>query len=202
MLLDFGCDFGLSRSDSLAQVADVIRSNPRAFRRALFQACTEPRLGLSRVWSPSRAFSDSLERHLCDICGHSTSSRQSLAAHAFGKHGKCGSAYNHVVDGSCPCCLTDFHNRSRLLAHLQKQSRRCLAFVLQAIPPVDQDTLEQVVVEEATRVRSLARRGRDRDFAEEPAIRMQGPLCQRALELGVSFSKRLNTGGAPFQPRG
>ena len=80
------------------------------------------------------------------------------------------------------------------MAHLQKQSRRCLAFVLHTIPPVDGDTLEQVVVEEAARVRSLARRGRDRDFAEEPAIRMHGPLCQEAVELGVSFECELNTG--------
>ena len=78
---------------------------------------------------------------------------------------------------------------------MQKQSRRCLDFVLHAIPPVDGEMLKQAVVEEAARVRSLAKRGRDRDFAEEPALRMHGPLCQRAYELGVSFKNRLNTGG-------
>ena len=178
---------------SLAEAVAYIKAQPRKFKSALFKACADSRLGASRVWSPSRAFSESLEQHPCALCSAVFTTRQKLAVHSFSVHRVRGVLHDRVEGDTCPCCLMCFHTRSRLLAHIQQKSQRCSLFVSQVIPPMDENVLGLAIAEDAAQARLLAKRGRRRVFAEEPAVRAYGPLRFEAVQLGVNFVTRLKT---------
>ena len=84
------------------------------------------------------------------------------------------------------------HTVSASYSHTEK-SERCLLFALQHLDPIDPAILDSAIVEEAARVRILAKRGRRRGWAEQPVVRAEGPLCRPAFDLGVCFRRRLNT---------
>ena len=64
--------------------------------------------------------------HTCPLCGDAFASFQALRAHRFAVHHLRSDAAA-VVDGtSCPCCLTEFWSRDRVLRHVQHDRPACL----------------------------------------------------------------------------
>ena len=178
---------------SIIDCTAFVRSNPRDILHSIVRICSSADFNLCRSWAPSRAFIETLHTHTCDSCSASFGSRQKLAAHQFRVHGRRGPAHNRLSGTCCPACLLQLHTRPRLLAHVEKDSQRCLQYVLHELPVLDGELLRIADAADCQATRSLRHRGRGRTFAAIPAVTAQGPLPHCAYLLGIGWRNRLNT---------
>ena len=113
----------------------------------------------------------------CSICSTSFPTFQQYSLHMFKRH-QCKNIWRLYVGTSTACaiCLRQFWSRERLLNHIRYRSQLCKCnYRLRA--PVISET-EAVVIDSqlASDHARLARNGRRRHFADEPVIRLAGPL--------------------------
>eukprot|EP00973_Karenia_brevis_P011283 1526886-Karenia_brevis.AAC.1 len=99
----------------------------------------------------------------------------------------------YVDCGACPACMQDFHQRPRLLAHLEEKSARCKLVIVSIFNPLPDDIVASADAEDASYAKSLARSGRRRVFADVPACRLEGPLRREAVAAGITHSNLLTT---------
>ena len=72
-----------------------------------------------------------------------------------------------------------FHDRERLICHLEEKSPHCRDAVVARLPVLTPEEVKCLDDEAAIHVRSLTSIGRRRVHALLPAVRLQGPLQPR-----------------------
>eukprot|EP00973_Karenia_brevis_P001759 239300-Karenia_brevis.AAC.1 len=116
--------------------------------------------------------------HVCMQCGKMFASLQKLRLHAFRVHAALHPAHLFAAGVHCPCCLTYFHTRTRLLEHLmyKGKGRGCLQMLMLQGPVHTHEEALSIQQDNALANTSLARAGRKRSFAVLPSFRVAGPL--------------------------
>ena len=75
----------------------------------------------------------------------------------------------------CPCCLLQFHTRTRVVAHLHKKNAFCANYILSKFNVLDSDITRSLEVTERERVRSV-KLGKAPDFVgNDVCYRIVGP---------------------------
>ena len=113
---------------------------------------------------------------VCTICKHQVRNHAGLSSHMFLAHGVKCPCRRHVSGTVCPCCLTEYHSRERLIRHLVPSQTTplnpCRAFVL-GLPPLPQDEFE--MWESQKSAYNNVKKGLHPLFAHLPAFRVSGP---------------------------
>ena len=81
-----------------------------------------------------------------------------------------------VKDGRCPCCLRNFHTRTRLLDHLHKKSEICFLNVLLRLEPLSQREVEKADYVQWKSENDYRKRGVNKAYAECLVSQMYGPM--------------------------
>ena len=128
----------------------------------------------------------------CSLCASSPAfkSAKALASHIRCKH-KVTNPLNKYIDNSgiCPVCKTNFHSRTRVLAHVSetrirnKSGRQTCRQILQAghFPEISESILADATLAARTERREAQRRGRTHALATLPAKRQAAPEQYREL---------------------
>ena len=113
-----------------------------------------------------------------------------LAFHKYDHHG-IKRSMRHFVDGSfCACCMQFFGARELVLSHLHDKSIRCFTFY-QSAERLNDETVDKLDEIDRLRNADLRKHGWKPTKTVAPALRLQGPLTARAMELGVRFKSGL-----------
>ena len=113
---------------------------------------------------------------LCPECRQQHKSKQALAVHRARRHGVKRTMRQYVDTTHCAVCLLEFHDRERLIAHLEDKSPTCRAAILMRFPLLDPQAVRELDAGAAARVRELAKQGKRRVHASLPCVRLPGPV--------------------------
>eukprot|EP00959_Pyramimonas_sp_CCMP1952_P183113 3828760-Pyramimonas_sp.AAC.1 len=81
----------------------------------------------------------------------------------------------HAAGSDCHACMKGFSTRTRLLKHLRRGNRRCLATWVHMTAPLSAEDREHEKQVEAAQARALRARGLYYAKAETPVYPIQGP---------------------------
>ena len=140
------------------------------------QVCCLPEANVCRSWARTATQRQLGEAWSCPECGRSFKTKQALATHRRRKHGVKRITRQYVDTTHCVACLLEFHDRERLINHLEEKSPPCCAAVLERLPQLAPEIVEELDARAAMRVRELAASGKRRVHASLPCVRLQGPL--------------------------
>ena len=164
------------RSWSLNSWAHAARDDPKSTKKEIATVCRRPEANVCSAWATSVAHRSLGEQWVCDECSSQCKSKQALAAHKFKKHGVTRLTRHYVGGTHCVACLRQFHERNRLIQHLERASPRCRQEVLARLPKLCPEIVQRLDQEAAAHVRRLAAEGRSRVHAALPCVRLNGPL--------------------------
>ena len=115
------------------------------------------------------------EAQCCPECGKDFPTEKALVSHRVMVHGLRSPVRELVAGTHCPRCLIQFWTRERLRCHVQR-SKRCLQWHEEHIVPVDEGVAQDLDANERPSHRLLNRQGYYPRYAEQPAMRLHGPL--------------------------
>ena len=156
-----------------------IRSQPRQFRlsfKKLFKSSAAATSFVSLRVGHSHA--QVFDEWPCQICGTVFSSKQACAVHAYRKHGIKSNIRLYVTTTHCLCCLSEWHIRDRLIAHLRDKAPACRRYYERWITPLPKQQAEELDSEAIHHdLRERVRLGLSRsDTCDRPVYRLPGPL--------------------------
>ena len=164
------------REWSLGNLARHAFSDPKMVRQRLSAACRLPGANVCSAWATTKAQKALNEAWSCDVCGKQLNSKRFLGVHRFRKHGIKSEVRRHVVVTHCPMCLVQFHDRERLIRHLEHAAPHCRQLVLSRFPALPDADVAEAEKVGADRARQLAKQGKMRVHAALPCVRMPGPV--------------------------
>ena len=110
----------------------------------------------------------------CDLCEVAFPTKRALAVHAA-KHHHYRSVLQHfALDGHCPACCREFHQRSRLMAHLRTQ-HQCLHRLRACFPPLPAEVLHSLIAADKEHAKEMKLQGWLGTKALFPAWQTHGP---------------------------
>ena len=115
----------------------------------------------------------------CRLCTHhpAFASSRALQTHMRAKHGSRSPVQRFVPSSVCPVCKTDFVHRLRCLGHLADKRLKCREILLAGgFPPVPEEALEQLRLQDLEARRLAYRAGRSHVIATRPATRPDGTV--------------------------
>eukprot|EP00435_Cladocopium_sp_Y103_P032495 s3994_g8.t1 len=110
----------------------------------------------------------------CDLCAQSFPNKVALSMHAVKVHGCQTLVRHYAVDGRCPNCCRDYHNRARLCAHL-RTAEVCLARIRASFPPLTKDALDHLNAADLEYAHAMKQQGWLATKAKYPVVRAFGP---------------------------
>eukprot|EP00435_Cladocopium_sp_Y103_P026129 s702_g6.t1 len=110
----------------------------------------------------------------CDLCAQSFPNKVALSMHAVKVHGYQTLVRHYAVDGRCPNCCRDYHNRARLCAHL-RTAEVCLARIRASFPPLTKDALDHLNAADLEYAHAMKQQGWLATKAKNPVVRAFGP---------------------------
>ena len=125
----------------------------------------------------------------CDVFFDST---QKLAVYRFKKHAKRRFIRSFIDTVHCPCCLTLFHERERVLNNLSYRSKRCHLFVYSSFMPLDSHVVDSLDRDAADVHGDLRKKGWSSCKALHSAIRFCGPYERTAYDFGLKHKSGLS----------
>ena len=151
------------------------RSSYKASRRAVLRACDEVKVSEDASWTRNVSHDNLSRDWICESCSCSFPTKQLLGTHMWKVHHVRRATRSHVDGTHCPACLLEFHTRDRLLRHLEDKSPICRSYVLEHLPKLEPDVVEQLDLDAIEVPRSLLSQGRKRAWADKPCYRLAGP---------------------------
>ena len=164
------------RGWSLRTFSSHAFDGPKALKKQIARACRAAGANACSAWAATKAQRALGDDWYCSECGKQCKNSQSLAAHRFSKHGIKRVTRQHVAGTHCIACLMQFHERERLIQHLERGSKRCRAVVIARSPALPLEEVQRLDDEATAHARLLANSGRCRVHAILPCIRLHGPL--------------------------
>eukprot|EP00435_Cladocopium_sp_Y103_P071808 s49_g38.t1 len=156
--------FGPSQGESFADWIPYVALDPnwKGRLRKAAQACIQFRRAVAEHHLWQKRFDEvflqhggiipqATQRHTecwqCDLCSKTFASRRALASHAGRAHGYRRIVKYFAVGDVCLACGKWYHHRKRFIEHL-KDVPACLEVLQQCFPPLDDDTVQQLDVED------------------------------------------------------
>eukprot|EP00435_Cladocopium_sp_Y103_P010921 s3128_g2.t2 len=126
----------------------------------------------------------------CDLCTQSFPNKVALSMHAVKVHGYQTLVRHYAVDGQCPNCSRDYHNRARLCAHL-RTADACLARIRAVFPPLTKESLTQLNLLDLDHAHVMKQQGWLATKAKCPVVRAFGPILPPpdSVDAQCMFSK-------------
>jgi len=168
-----------------------IRDNPKAFKQRVNKFA---RTKLANLYecdnpSPKGKMPQSVCSFDCSVCSASFPSFQQYSVHMFKQH-QCRNIWRlYVGYGThCEVCMKQFWSRERLINHIRYRSSICKFNLKLRGPKCSEDEASVIDKTLAGDHVALARVGRRRHFADEPVIRLAGPLLPVVIDPSVKAS--------------
>eukprot|EP00435_Cladocopium_sp_Y103_P054613 s2039_g17.t2 len=111
----------------------------------------------------------------CDLCDRAFANKVALSMHAVKAHGYQTLVRHYAIDGVCPACSRDFHNRARLCAHL-RTAESCLQCIRAVFPPLTVAQLQELNEIDRQHAQLMKSQGRLPPKAQLPVVRATGPV--------------------------
>ena len=160
---------------SLRSIAAADKVRRAAVRRHVVAICQSATANSSHAWASLRGHRNMAEAWICSDCGAQYFSKQALAVHQFNKHGRRRLSRLFVESAHCPACLMWFHDRERLIVHLEEKAPLCKLAVATWCTELSVERLSELDADTRQRSRLLRAEGRGASFALKPAFRLPGP---------------------------
>ncbi len=180
------------RGAALMDWCQLVRADPKAFKRALVQAVSEEGPSNVSFWADVVSQDDGdvgrgMEPLVCPCCDYECPTPQGLSWHLFSMHAVRSPMRSKVNTLHCACCMQWYDTRARRLRHIDRTSPRCGLFYLNHMPDLDEQEVAELDRISLEYSKSLWSRGFRREKSEVPPFRIRGPLDVRAIGLGVNF---------------
>lgn len=176
---------------ALHERAQDAATHPKATRRRLNLVAANAEYSLKSRWATTAALKAIGESFPCRHCDRIFCTRQALAVHTHRAHGFCSDIRRKVDTHHCVACMQLLGSIERVVCHLREKSSRCMATYIASIPDLEDDAMHHIHGVAADEVRVLAKAGRKRHFAADPAIRLCGPLTLCAFRAGIGHARLL-----------
>jgi len=184
-----------------------IKGHDKQFGKLIIEATASDTVNAPMFWWPKTKAAynkiNPLEPNIftCEEsgCSFTCQSVTGMNWHMYDKHGQ-RQLDRHTVDTThCMCCLQEFHTRERVMTHISASSKRCQVYYRMNAEPVHPEVLAKLDSEALTLTNELKKKGKRRTYAQQPPLRLDGPLTAEAYEAGVSFSHLLKC--PPVKPK-
>ena len=175
-LASVALDPGSWKAWSLDVWARHAHDDPKAAKKLIGTICRQGESNMCDVWATTKSQRALAQACSCPECGKQCKNSQVLGAHRAQKHGIKRLTRYHVDGTHRVACLIEFHDRERLIQHLERASPDCRAVVLSRLPRLSDEVVKRLDEESTARVRELRASGKHRVHASLPRVRLHGPL--------------------------
>ena len=174
--------------NTFAALSDAIAADPRRFAHRVKAYCREPFANLASEVPNTPALQHIGSGISCQCCSMVFGTLQQLNLHMFKVHHVRNPFRCYISLTHCTVCLKEFHTRERAVNHVRYRSAVCRANLLLRGPSLTEGEASALEETEKSQNRDLARAGKRRHHAGNPAIQLQGPLLPIVLSSGVDGS--------------